>query len=369
MCARVLRPRKSRPHYANSGTPEAGTSDTWNPPTTPSDVAAAPDPRGPSSGEGEALALDPALVPDGSRQGVSPRGSVILKQQDTLLQARRKYKRVVSSIDKVDSHLEFLEECIVQDAIPKGLNINKSCLAFKATPQTKDRFNNILRQAEQALVELLAEHYQNLQSDLYQDLEHIKTDLETLTKDIQLDQDTSQEHACMMEKTDTNLDEARDKRKLQKKNKIQKMKENAEDQPRPKDKPKGKRAKGPKPNKKAKPAAPKTANNTPTQTQAVQPLTTAAHQGRLQTGHGRELPIYPPYPPPPFPPPFPPHPARQFIPPYPEPYHLPPLPPLAPPYPYPFPPQVFSYADAARMPLQPPPFGGDPRLATWPAWR
>ena len=166
---------------------------------------------------------NPALALQGSTQYVSS-GSigqdelVRSKTNDPyqlLLQSRKDYKRSKSALDKCNSHLMFMQDCIKDDIIPRGLAINKNCYAFKKEKSDiNEKFKAILREAENELVQALQHHYETLEEALQTEVETIKENIQRTYSNNNASAQEWAEHVHYMEKTDDNLKKTEEKRQL-----------------------------------------------------------------------------------------------------------------------------------------------------------
>ena len=165
---------------------------------------------------------NPALALQGSTQVVSldplGRKKVRSKTNDPyqlLLQSRKDYKRSKSALDKCNSHLMFMQDCIKDDIIPRGLVINKKCYAFKMDKSDiNEKFKTILREAENELVEALQQHYETLEDALQTEVEIIKDNIQRTYSDKNISAKEWAEHVHYMEKTDENLKKTEEKKRL-----------------------------------------------------------------------------------------------------------------------------------------------------------
>ena len=116
--------------------------------------------------------------------------------------------------DRIASHRDFLNNCIKEKVVPKGLRIKKKCLAFKATTEVQDQFTDILARAEEELIELLHGHYENLLAGCYRRLDELSASAEVAASAFrEEDPDAVQLHNDLMKKTRANLAKAKTRRK------------------------------------------------------------------------------------------------------------------------------------------------------------
>ena len=114
------------------------------------------------------------------------------------------------------SHLDFLKTCLEEELIPAGLTINKTSAAGEDDEIFRNKWNGILRDCSQKLVECLIEHYDRhlarnvaATSDRYEILE--KTRLWTSADKAQLDEEIH----TILEPKERGLNEGK-QRKLEK---------------------------------------------------------------------------------------------------------------------------------------------------------
>ncbi len=142
------------------------------------------------------------------------------RERKTLLVLRQEYKRIKSSLNKTQSHLEFLKECDQKHNIPKGLQVNVRCNALLADrTDVRERFKGYKDQAEHGYKQALLLHYAKLESQLKKDLETVMKEMEETTR-IASRQERDQ-HLEMLCKTNENILKEKEELLERKKRKLQ----------------------------------------------------------------------------------------------------------------------------------------------------
>ena len=113
------------------------------------------------------------------------------------------YKLSFSSLTSA-SHLSYLEECQGLGYTPPGLHLNRPCqAAMKDLTDIEDRFNDLLRETEKNLINLLIQHYKqaNIQTEKLLQNNHSNT-VQALNL---VDQASKTLHENVMQRTNTNI--------------------------------------------------------------------------------------------------------------------------------------------------------------------
>ena len=84
-----------------------------------------------------------------------------LPDDKALLALRQKFKRTATDLTKVDSHRQFLTDCLQNDRIPKGLQVGTKCNALLSDyTDVQQKFKETTNRTQRELTSLLVDHYE-----------------------------------------------------------------------------------------------------------------------------------------------------------------------------------------------------------------
>ncbi len=142
------------------------------------------------------------------------------EDQKSLLALRQQYKKTRTNITRVNSHLTFIDQCIREDKVPKGLRINVRCNALLSDyTNVKDQFKSTKEMAEFEFSEALKNHYKKVKTKLE---ENLKTLEATMTKELEKAEDNEKkEHLELMKKTEENIEKHEERLRTRKTQKME----------------------------------------------------------------------------------------------------------------------------------------------------
>ena len=144
--------------------------------------------------------------PGGSRSVRGDTSNPDADIEQKLLECRREYKRLKSDLDRTQSHLSFVTECINNSIVPVGLTIGKKCHAFAMdVSDIADKFDTIVRRAERDLLLTLKEHYRQVKSCLLDVISELEDKMSQCLQILPENCAISTLHRELLEKTKANL--------------------------------------------------------------------------------------------------------------------------------------------------------------------
>lgn len=156
------------------------------------------------------------------------------EDQKDLLYYRRYYHRTYTIKTQAEHHALFIQQCIKDKIIPKGLQIRLTPQIFKAgKTNITEKINNIIDNAQREIMQSLLLHYTSLLAYAEDKESHFPTEVPAhLQKNTQTELD---EHTQLLVKTSKNIQEKRDTLKRRREKKIQQLKDskNLPDKTRP----------------------------------------------------------------------------------------------------------------------------------------
>ena len=199
------RPTISQPQ---GSTNVAGSSSSNTPPSRTPPGRSLQDPRGTST---------PRTTPP-TRKEIA----------EDLLTSRKDLKKATSNLARVESHLEFLDECASSCLVPTGLKINVQCNALLSSyTDVKQRFDRITTEGEMGFRSSLIYHYKRTRENLMEELQTIK-DVEDLTLQ-SADTREVNEHEAIKRKMSVNVNKLQEQLAERKKKKIETLRQRAKE--------------------------------------------------------------------------------------------------------------------------------------------
>ena len=177
----------------SSGT---GPSPNPNPSTSPTEGAQAT--SGMTRPTSDAASLHQTSKPSSS------------EQKRSLLDLRKTFKRKTSVLNRIESHLAFIDKCQELKIMPRGLRLNKNCdVLLKAHTSVVKDFHNIIQEAEAKLRACLINHYMSMQEKIGTELEAIAAETHEALR--QASPTERKDHDDLMNKTSNNLDRQKER--------------------------------------------------------------------------------------------------------------------------------------------------------------
>lgn len=153
------------------------------------------------------------------------------QERKNLLSLRQSFKKNRCNLARVNSHLDFINQCMHNEKTPKGLTVNVHCNALLADLTTiKQKFKDTKEEAEYEFTESLNMHYKSVKKTLEKELteleRHIETE-QTRATDAEL-----KIHQEMMSKTRENIEKQEKRLEERKRKKIEVLSHPKEKKPR-----------------------------------------------------------------------------------------------------------------------------------------
>ena len=147
-----------------------------------------------------------------------------LPDDKALLALRQKFKRTATNLTKVDSHRQFLADCLQNDRIPKGLQVGTKCNALLADyTDVQQRFKETTNRTQRELTSLLVDHYEQTYLRLSREKAEIQEAMDARLPQVSPEQ--RERHTVMMTKTLDNVMREREKLTERKKRKLSNLEE------------------------------------------------------------------------------------------------------------------------------------------------
>ena len=135
---------------------------------------------------------------------------------------RKRFKKLSFALATATSHFSYLQECQQRRLTPPGLRTNRSCQASsKDLTDIDRRFNDLLRETERNLINILINHYVQAQTQLVQLIHDNQTETAQITT--QADPNTLNTHVDLLNKTKVNIEKFKRKLHITKLNKIRNL--------------------------------------------------------------------------------------------------------------------------------------------------
>ena len=145
---------------------------------------------------------------------------IAARENKSLLALRQDYKKTKSNLDRANSHLDFIQDCISREKVPRGLQVNVKCSALMADATgVTERFKKTKTTAEKEYSNSLRGHYIAVRSLLHDRVKELERQME---RELTRASDEERElHRTMMEKTRTNLQRQKEQLAERKKKKLE----------------------------------------------------------------------------------------------------------------------------------------------------
>lgn len=196
----------------------ASTSTTTT--STSSRASKTPPPLPPPTPEEDAL-LDGDVQITGN--GVTPMETEGSEERKTLLSLRQAFKKNRCNLNRIESHLQFIDTCLQDGRVPRGLRVNVSCNALLADlTRVREKFRETKDVAEKGFSHSLKDHYLELKEKLTRDLIKLDEEMELEMRRASLEE--REEHRKMMEKTKENVNKLEKNVQETKKRKLELLK-------------------------------------------------------------------------------------------------------------------------------------------------
>ena len=158
--------------------------------------------------------------PNQSTHQASDSGSVT--REDDLLALRKDHHHNQNAISKATHHLGFLNECRSSGVMPKGLQIQNTPQAFlNKMTNINTEWKNIVKQAEQSLLDTLINDYGEVLTALEEKREILQISMQRATRN--KSPEIQQHHREIMKKTTDNIKKREETLKEKSQNKLKQL--------------------------------------------------------------------------------------------------------------------------------------------------
>ncbi len=152
-------------------------------------------------------------------------------EQKTLLSLRQGYKRARCNLARVNSHLEFIQQCVHEEKTPRGLSVNVHCNAFLADLTTiKAKFKDVKLEAENEFTQSLIYHYRTVRDKLQKQITELESNM--AIEKCRATSDEVKVHMEMMTKTKENVEKQEHRLEERKKRKMEGLNQPKEKRPK-----------------------------------------------------------------------------------------------------------------------------------------
>ena len=136
----------------------------------------------------------------------SPTSTTPATRED-LLSLRRDYHRAATQTLSATHHLAFLETCLEDSIVPKGLRLQLSPQIYKASASNvAQKIATILGDAEKSIIKALAMHYRYLKREGTKSMKSTDSQMSLFSSSLPPSSSTGKDHEEALEKTKNNLE-------------------------------------------------------------------------------------------------------------------------------------------------------------------